>query len=121
MNMVNLLIYRWRKRIFSYLFNNSKKEIKRNYLKEKEKVKRIKIIINYQVKSFENLFYDCLWINSIYFIKFDRNDITNMWSMFNKCISLKELNISNFNTTVVTNMSFMFSRCSSLKELIIYI
>ena len=107
------------KEFFHIYFNNSKKEMKRNYLKEKEKVKRIKIIINYQVKSFENLFYDCLWINSIYFIKFDRNDITNMRSMFNKCISLKELNISNFNTTNVTNMSFMFSRCSSLKELYI--
>ena len=107
------------KEFFHIYFNNSKKEIKRNYLIEKEKVKRIKIIINYQVKSFENLLYDCLWINSIYFIKFDRNDITNMRSMFNKCISLKELNISNFNTTNVTNMSFMFSRCSSLKELYI--
>ena len=38
------------KEFFHIYFNNSKKEIKRNYLKEKEKVKRIKIIINYQVK-----------------------------------------------------------------------
>ena len=53
------------KEYYHIYFNNSKKEIKINYLKEKEKVKRIKIIINYQVKSFENLFYDCLWINSI--------------------------------------------------------
>ena len=34
------------KEFFHIYFNNSKKEIKRNYLKEKEKVKRIKIIIN---------------------------------------------------------------------------
>ena len=35
-------------------FDNSNEEIKRNYFKEKEKVNKIKILINYQVKSFEN-------------------------------------------------------------------
>ena len=40
-------------------FDNSNKEIKRNYLEKNEKVKMIKIIIDYQVKSFEKLFDRC--------------------------------------------------------------
>ena len=41
-------------------FNNSNEEIKRNYLNENEneKVKNIRIIIDYQIKSFKNLFYN---------------------------------------------------------------
>ena len=38
-------------------FNDSKEEIKRNYLKEKEKVNTIKIIIDYQVESLKKLFF----------------------------------------------------------------
>ena len=38
----------------------------------------IKIIINYQVKSFENLFRDCNCIESINFKKFYKNNINNM-------------------------------------------
>ena len=38
-------------------FNNNKEEIKRNFLKKNEQIKTIKIIIDYQVKSFEELYY----------------------------------------------------------------
>ena len=76
----------------------------------------IKIIINYPVKSFKELFKDCEFINSIFFIKFYRNNVTNMSDMFSGCSSLKELNLSNFNTNNVI-MWDMFSGCSSLKEL----
>ena len=38
-------------------FNNNKAEIKRNYLEEKDQIKTIKIIIDYQVKSLEDLFF----------------------------------------------------------------
>ena len=99
-------------------FNNNKEEIKRNYIYEKEKIKIIKIIIDYQVKSLKNLFAFCESFESIYFKKFYRNNITNMDSMFNGCSSLKELNLNNFNTNNVTGMSWMLSGCSSLKELI---
>ena len=37
-------------------FNNNKEEIKRNYLNENDNVKIIKIIIDYQIKSFTRLF-----------------------------------------------------------------
>ena len=98
-------------------FDNNKEEIKRNYLKENEQIKIIKIIIDYQVKSFEDLFDSCGCIESIYFKKFYRNNIDNMRFMFLGCLLLKEINLSNFNTNNVTNMGDMFSRCSSLKRL----
>ena len=96
--------------------NNNKEEIKMNNINIEE-IKIIKIIIDCQVKSFEELFDSCDCIESIYFKKFYRNNITNMRFMFSGCSSLKELNLNNFNTINVTNMSGMFDRCSSLKEL----
>ena len=39
-------------------------------IKDNENVKMIRIIIDYQVKSFKELFKDCEWINSIFFKKF---------------------------------------------------
>ena len=105
------------KEYYHIYFDNSIKEIKRNYLEDNEKVKMIKIIINYQVKSFKELFKYCKCINSIYFKKFYRNNITDMSGMFYDCSSLKELNLSNFNTNYVIDMSHMFYGCLSLKEL----
>ena len=99
-------------------FNDNKKEIKNKYkIEEEDKVTKITIIIDYEVKSFKELFYDCYCIKSINFKKFYRNNITDMSLMFNGCSSLKELNLNNFNTNNVTNMSGMFFECSSLKEL----
>ena len=100
-----------------YFNNNKKEEIERNYLNSEDKVTIIHIIIDYQVKSFKELFYNCQCIESIYFRKFYRNNIINMERMFSNCSSLKELNLSNFNTNSVTNMSGIFSKCISLKEL----
>ena len=97
-------------------FNNSKKEIKKTTIKRKDKVAKIKIIIDYQVKSFEKLFSDCFCIESINFKKFYRNNINNMSEMFEYCL-LKELNLSNFSTNNVTNMKAMFCCCSSLEKL----
>ena len=34
-------------------FNNDKKEVKRNFLNKNENVEKIKIIIDFQIKSFE--------------------------------------------------------------------
>ena len=94
-------------------FNNNKEEIKRNYIKENEQIKIIRIKIDYQVKSFEKLFFECGCIESIYFKKFYRNNINNMKCMFSGCSSLKELNLNNFNTNNVTNMGSMFYGCSN--------
>ena len=57
-------------------FNDNKKEMKNKYfIREEDKVARIKIIIDYQVKSFKELFYKCYCIESINFKKFYSNNV----------------------------------------------
>ena len=99
--------------------NDSKREINLKDLDEKEKINnmKIKIKIDHQVKSFNELFNGCDCIQSIHFKKFHRNNIQNMSYMFLNCLSLKQINFSQFNTTNVTNMNYMFSHCTSLKKL----
>jgi len=105
------------KNYYHIYFDNNKEEIKRVYFNKNEPIKKIKIIIDYQVISFQNLFNSLKSIKSITFKKFYRKNIKNMSQMFFGCSSLKELNLSNFNTINVTDMGSMFSGCSSLKEL----
>ena len=62
------------KYIVIYILIIIKEEIKRTYLNENEQIKTIKIIIDYQLKSFEMLFYFCECIAYIYFKKFFRNN-----------------------------------------------
>ena len=100
-----------------YYNDNKREQIKSTSLNKNDKVSKINIIIDYQVKSFYKLFFNCHCIESICFKKFYRNNITNMCGMFYKCSSLKELNLVNFNTNNVKNMNRMFYMCSSLKEL----
>ena len=102
---------------FHIYFNNNKEEIKRYHIDEGEKIKIIKIIINYQIESFGGLFYNCKCVESINFKKIYRNNINNMAGMFFGCTSLKELIFNNFITDNVNNMSCMFFECSSLNEL----
>ena len=106
------------KNYFHIYFNdNKKKEIENTYLDKDDNVSKISIIIDYQIKSFSGLFFDCKCIESIEFKKFYRNNVTDMSYMFDGCSSLKELNLNNFNTNNVTDMCYMFSGFSSLKEL----
>ena len=75
-------------------FNDNNEEIKNKYkIKEEDKVTKIKILIDYQVKSFKKLFYWCKCIKSINFKKFYRNNITDMSLMLSGCYSLEELNL----------------------------
>ena len=98
-------------------FDNNKEETKRYFLKENEKVSKIKIIIDYQIKSFYDLFKYCDCIYSICFPKFHRINITNMNGMFYFCSSLRKIDFTNFKTDNVKDMSNFFSSCSSLEEL----
>ena len=93
--------------------DNSPKEIKRNYLNKKEKVKIINIRIDYQVNSFKKLFNGIICLISINVKKFYRNNITDMSDMFCLCTDLKEINLSNFNTSNVKDMSHMFFMCTN--------
>jgi len=64
------------KRYYHISFDDNKgKEIKRTSLKKNDKVSKINIIIDYQIKSFNKLFYFCRFIESIHFKKFYRNNI----------------------------------------------
>ena len=98
-------------------FNDSTIETKRTDLTKNDDVSKIKIILDYEFKSFKGLFSDCNNCDKIIFKKINRRDIKDMSYMFNYCKSLRELNISLFNTEKVTNMSYMFYFCESLKEL----
>jgi surface protein len=99
-------------------FNDNKEETKNIYLIKKENnVKKIKIIIDHQIKSFAKLFQNCKCIELIKFEKFYRNNINNMSKMFIGCSSLIKIDISNFNTNNVTDMSGMFCGCILIKEL----
>ena len=69
------------KKYFHIYFNESKNEINNNFLFENNKISKIKIIIDYQVKSFEGLFTYCECINSISFKKIYRN--TYLYILFN--------------------------------------
>ena len=56
-------------------FNDAKEEIKNKYeISEEDELKKIKIIIDYQVKSFKRLFKWCECIESITFKNFYRNN-----------------------------------------------
>ena len=64
-------------------FNDNKEEIKIKTKRKKDKIRKIKIIIGSEIKSFSKLFYGCKCIESINFKKFFRKNITNM-----SCISM---------------------------------
>ena len=63
------------KKFIHIYFNNDKEEIKRNYFEDNEQIKKIKIIIDFKVKSFKELFKDSECVESINFNKFHMNNI----------------------------------------------
>ena len=67
------------KKYFHIYFNdNKKKEIENTSLHTDDNVSKISIIIDYQIKSFSELFYNCKCIESIKFKKFYRNNVTDI-------------------------------------------
>ena len=97
--------------------NNGKKEIDSSFFEIGKKIKKLRIILDLEIKSFKGLFKNCNCIKEIKFIRFNRKDITDMSEMFCGCNKLIKLDLSNFNTDKVTNMSKMFYNCSLLEEL----
>lgn len=99
-------------------FNNSKEEIKKYKLTPKDdNVTKIKINIDYEVKSYKNLFIDCQCLGLVSFKKFKIDNINDMSYMFYGCSFLLGLDLSNFITDSVTDFSYMFFGCFSLKKL----
>ena len=89
---------------FHIYINNTSSETKNIYFTRKNKIAKIKVILDYEFNSFNGLFERCNNIEKINFIKFRRKDINNMALMFYGCSSLKEINLSNFNTNNVTTV-----------------
>ena len=64
------------KLFYHIYFNDNKEEIKNKYeINKEDKVTKIKIIIDYQVKSFKELLYWYNCIESINFKRFYRNNV----------------------------------------------
>ena len=89
---------------YHIFFNERYKETKNTFFTKDDFVTKIKVILDQEFRSFSKLFNKCENIEKINFIKFNRNDITDMNYMFSNCFSLKELNLSHFNTENVTDI-----------------
>jgi len=103
--------------LYHIFFDEDKKEKKRDYVTNREAIKNIKIIIEFEIKSLKELFSYCECIKSIKFTKFHRGDIKNMNSLFSNCISLEEINFEQFKTKNVEDMSYMFYNCPNLEKI----
>ena len=87
-----------------YFDNDEKTEIKRNYLTNKDKVKKIAIKIDIELKSLTGLFTDCLAPKEITFTKFNREDFTDMKELFYGCNNLEKLDIQKFKTPIIDSV-----------------
>ena len=105
------------KSYFHIYFNDDLNEIKRDYITEKDKVSKIKVVIDYKIKSLSRLFKMVKCIKCINFIKFKNKNINNMSHLFDSCLSLKEINFSEFITKNVTDMYCMFMSCYQLESI----
>ena len=63
------------------------------------------------------MFYGCYSLTNLDISKLNTENVKDMDLMFGNCKSLKNLNISNFNTEKVEKMNLLFQRCSSLEKL----
>ena len=88
-----------------------------NNNKKMELIKKIKVVIDYEIKSLKNLFRSCNFIKKVSFTKFKRKDINDLSGMFYNCFNLEEIDLSKVKTNNVTDLSEMFVSCYSLKEL----
>ena len=107
------------KSYYHIYFDNNQKEMKRNFIIKNEKINKIKIKIDYQIKSFDDLFKECKCAESITFKKFNRNNIQSMKEMFKGCSLLRKIDLSNFNTENVKYMDHMFYGQRKLKRCIV--
>ena len=74
-------------------------------------------LVNESHTDLSEMFYGCVFVESINTEDWDTSNVINMDSMFARCQRLPLLNLSNFDTGNVTNMSHMFYYCNSLKKL----
>ena len=102
---------------FHIFFNDNEKEEKINYITKKQKIERIRIILDNKIKLLRGLFKECKCLKEIYFTKFNRKDINDFGELFEDCSSLIKLDISKLRTDNAKKMDWMFYKCINLKEL----
>ena len=93
------------------------RKIRGNHNKKKELIKKINIVIDFEIKSLKGIFRGCDYIKKVSFTKFKRKDINDMSCMFYYCFNIEEIDLSKVKTNNVTDLSEMFVSCYSLKEL----
>lgn len=83
-------------------------------------LREIKGIANFNTNnctSFNNLFFECLSLQSLNLTQWNTSKITNLAGTFSSCYSLISLKLSNWNVENVTTLNSTFSNCWSLEEL----
>ena len=98
-------------------FNHDKKEVKQNYITNKDNISKITIKIERRVKVLASMFYFCSCIKEINFIEFKQGIIINTINMFYECQNLKKIDLTKFKTDKIKDMSFMFFNCHKLEQL----
>ena len=104
-------IYNKNESYYHIYFGDNKEEIKVYKIPKMIEVNKIKIIIDYKIKSLFQLFKNCKIIKEINFTKLNRDDIKNTSHLFENCTSLESINISKINLQGVSDMSYMFYGC----------
>ena len=64
-NKNTIINYYYDEKAYYHLFIDDKELKKRNYFRKKENVKKIKVIIDFEIKSLKRLFHDCKYIKEI--------------------------------------------------------
>ena len=104
------------KKYIHIFFDDSKDETHVEYLTNTDNVKKIKIIIDKEIKSFFRLFSQCKCIKRFKLSYCKRKDLPSMKYMFDECSSLEEIEMDRDVDFSATDMSYMFNNCSSLKK-----
>jgi len=109
--------YFFDEKAYYHLFLDDKELKRRNYFKKKDNAKKIKVIIDMEIKSLKRLFDGCRYIKEINFVKFNRKNILDMSYMFRDCENLININLNNFKTCNVVRMNHMFANSFFLNQL----
>ena len=64
---------------FKIYFNYNRQEVNKTKILKKDKVGKIKVVIDYKNNAFYGLFSECKCIKKIKFLKFNRPDIVNLF------------------------------------------
>ena len=104
---------------FIHIFfnDNFESEISRNYITSSDNVRKIKIVLKWEVKSFKGLFKNCKCIKEINFKNYSASRIENMSEMFYDCCYLNKINFEKFKTDKVQYARGIVSGSSSLIDI----